>query len=226
MATDINVTTNNIYLYVPILIPKTQTQFMFNESIMNNYTIIFDSWYTERKISNDGRELQVYIGSAQHINSPKYLIGVFQTQNRIGVPNKANNIAIFDTNHVTNYFVELDGDRYPRDGVSTIFEEISYLDQYRDLKLLYKEYVEQLLNPYISYIDMKNFYPIQVIDFRFQVDHIRLNKKQILEEFSEDPDNERLFVILIRHRQLEMISDGNKIIEVIVIQTHIIVSIP
>ena len=53
------------------------------------------------KTSNDGRELQVDISSAQHINSPNYLVGVFQTQNRIGVPNKANNIAIFDTNHVT-----------------------------------------------------------------------------------------------------------------------------
>ena len=101
---------------------------------MNNYTINFDSWYTERKISNEGRELQVDIGSAHHINSPKNLLGVFQTQNRIGVPNKAINIGIFDTNHVTKYFVEIDGARYPRDGVSTNFEEKSHLDQYRDLK--------------------------------------------------------------------------------------------
>ena len=89
---------------MPTLIPNTQTQVMFYESIMNNYTITFDPWYTERKISNDGRELQVVIGSAEHNISPKYLIGVFQTQNRIGVPKKANNIAIFDTNHVTKYF--------------------------------------------------------------------------------------------------------------------------
>ena len=66
IATDFNVTINNLYLYQPILIPNTQTQVMFNESIMNNYTITFDSWYTERKISNDGRELQVDFGSAQH----------------------------------------------------------------------------------------------------------------------------------------------------------------
>ena len=49
---------------------------------MNNYTIIFDSWYTEWKISSDGRELQVDIGSAQHINTPNYLIGGFQTNDR------------------------------------------------------------------------------------------------------------------------------------------------
>ena len=57
---------------------------------------------------------------------------------------------------------------------------------------------------------MKNFYPTQVIDLRFQVDHITPEKIQLFEEFSEDPDNERLFINLIRHRQIEMISDGNK----------------
>ena len=73
MATDINVTNNNLYLYVPTLIPNTQTQFMFNESIMDKYTITSVSWYTERKKSNDGRELQVDIGGAQHNRSPQNL---------------------------------------------------------------------------------------------------------------------------------------------------------
>ena len=108
IANDINVTINSLYLYVPKLIPSTSTQVMFNEAIMNNYTITFDSWYTERKISNAGRELQVDIGSAQHINSPKYLISAFQTNDRT-TPNKASNPAIFDSNHVTKYFVEIDG---------------------------------------------------------------------------------------------------------------------
>ena len=79
IADDINVTINSLYLYVPILIPNSQTQVVFNEVIMKNYTITFVSWYTERKISNDGRELQVDIGSAQKINSPKNLISAFQT---------------------------------------------------------------------------------------------------------------------------------------------------
>ena len=61
---------------------------------------------------------------------------------------------------------------------------------------------------------MKKFYPNQVIDLRFQVDHITPKIIQLFEEFSEDPDNEKLFVILIRHRQIEMISDGSKNIEV------------
>ena len=69
---------------------------------------------------------------------------------------------------------------------------------------------------------MKNFYPFQVIDLRLQVDHFTPRKIQIFQEFSEDPDNERLFIILIRHRQIEVISDGNKIIEVKVIQMKIL----
>ena len=217
IADDINVTINSLYLYVPQLIPITQIQLMFNESIMNNYTITFDSWYTERKISNDGRELQVDIGSAQNINSPNYLISAFQT-NAGTTPNKNANPAIFDNNNVTKYFVEIDGVRYPKDGVLINFEENSYLDQYRDLKLFYKEYVgEDFMQPYFTYSDMKYLYPIQITDLRHQVDHITPKKIQLFQEFSEDPTNERLFIILIRHRQIEMISDGNKIIEVKVI---------
>ena len=101
IATDINVTIDSLHLYVPILIPNIQTRNLLNESIMNNYTITFDSWYTERKISNDGSELQFGIGSAQKINSPKYLIGAFQSIARIGTSNKANIPAAFETNHVT-----------------------------------------------------------------------------------------------------------------------------
>ena len=179
---------------------------------MNIYTITFDSWYTERKISNDGRELQVDIGSAQNNNRPKYVITAFQTNART-TPNKASNPAICDDNHVTKYFVELDGIRYPRDGVLTNFEETSYLDQYRDLKLFYREYVgEELLQPYITFPYMKYLYPIQITDLRHQVDHLTPKKIQLFEEFSQDPTNERLFLILISHRQNEMISDGNKII--------------
>ena len=121
IADDINVTINSLYLYVPHLIPSTTTPVMFNESILNNYTITFDSWYTERKVSNDGREPQVDIASAQHINSPKYLLSAFQTNART-TANKASNPAIFDNNHVTKYFVEIDGVRYPKDGVLTNFE--------------------------------------------------------------------------------------------------------
>ena len=217
IATDINVTINSLYLYVPVLIRRSETQVLFNESIMNNYTITFDSWHTERKISNDGREFQVDKGSAQKINSPKYLLGAFQTNART-TPNKARNTAVFDTNHVTKYFVEIDGVCYPKDGVLTNFEENSCLDQYKDLKLFYKKIVgEELLIPYISYPEVKDYYPFQITDLRHQVDHITAKTTQMFDEFSEDPANERLFLILVRHRQVEMVSDGDKFVEVKVI---------
>ena len=97
----INVTMKSLYLYVPTLTPNTQTQVLFNESLMNNYRITFDSWYTESEISNDGKEVQTHIGSAQNINSPKYLITVFQTNDRVRNPDKTCNPAVFDTNHGT-----------------------------------------------------------------------------------------------------------------------------
>ena len=64
---------------------------------------------------------------------------------------------------------------------------------------------------------MKDKYPIQLIDLRFQADHITPKKIQLLEEYREDPNNARLYVILIRRREIELISDGKKLIEVKII---------
>ena len=216
LANDINVTINSLYLFVPIITPNTETQVLFNESIKNKYTLTFDSWYTERKIVTDGGEFQVDIASSQSTNSPKYLIAAHQTEARVGTANKVNNIAIFDHVDVTKYFVEIDGFGYPKESVITNFTENDYLDQYRDLKSFYQEYVgEQLMNPFISYTDMKNKYPIQVIDLKHPIDHISPKKIQLFQEYKNDPvyANKRLYVILIRHKQIEMISDGNKFIE-------------
>ena len=52
-GTQINVTINSLYLFVPILIPTPETQLLFNESIQNNYRIFFDEWYTERRNVTD-----------------------------------------------------------------------------------------------------------------------------------------------------------------------------
>ena len=66
------------------------------------------------------------------------------------------------------HHVDIDGVCYSRDGVSIEYASNDYLDQYGDLKLFHKEYVgEELLRPFISYTDMKNKYPIQVIELRF-----------------------------------------------------------
>ena len=72
MADDVNVTINSLYLYIPNLIPSVENQLMFNEDSHNNYNISFDEWYTERRLISD-LLVQHDIGSAQQINSPKYI---------------------------------------------------------------------------------------------------------------------------------------------------------
>ena len=64
---------------------------------------------------------------------------------------------------------------------------------------------------------MKNKYPIQVIDLRTPADHITPKKIQLFEKYRADPANGRLYVILIRRREVELISVGNKLIEVKII---------
>ena len=92
---EINVTINNLYLFIPNLTPTVETQLMFNEATQNNYKISFDEYYTERRLISD-LIVQVDIGSAQQVNSPKYLICAHQNKDRIDSANKNKNNAIFD----------------------------------------------------------------------------------------------------------------------------------
>ena len=55
-----------------------------------------------------------------------------------------------------------------------------------------------------------------MIDLRHQLDHIIRKKIQLFQEYGLDRDNARLFLILIRRREIELISDGIKLIELIV----------
>ena len=143
---DIKVNFNKLFLFVPIIIPDAKTQAMFNDSVKDSFTLSFDHWTSDRKTVDTQLEYQVDIGNAQIINSPKYLIAVHQTADRIGVPNKTNNVAIFDHLNVRKYHVDIDGVRYPRDSVSIDYGLNDYVDQYRDLKVFYHEYLgEQLL---------------------------------------------------------------------------------
>ena len=128
------------------------------------------------------------------------------------------NTSIFDHLNVRKYFREIDDYRYPRDSVLTHYDLDDCVDQYKDVSLFYKEYLgELLIIPFIFFPDMKNKGPIQVIDLRFQFDHISFKKIQLLEDYRKYPAIARFFVIIIRRREIEMINDGNKLIEIQVI---------
>ena len=60
---------------------------------------------------------------------------------------------------------------------------------------------------------MKIFYLFQAFDLKHQVDHFTIKKIQLFQEYRVDPNNARIFVILIRHTQPKMVSDGNEINE-------------
>ena len=64
---------------------------------------------------------------------------------------------------------------------------------------------------------MKTKYPIEIIELRHQPDHITPKKNQLFLEYGADPENARFFLILIRRRENELISDGNKLIEINII---------
>ena len=60
---------------------------------------------------------------------------------------------------------------------------------------------------------MKSKHPFHVIDIRHQIDHISPQKIHMFEENRNDPANARFVITLNRHRQIETISDRNKLTE-------------
>ena len=55
---------------------------------------------------------------------------------------------------------------------------------------------------------------MKIIDLRHQSDHITPKKIQLLQEYDANTDNARLYVKLIRRREIELFSDGNNLIKV------------
>ena len=105
--------------------------------------------------------------------------------------------------------MEIDSIRYPRDSLLINFEQNDFIERYKDLRLFLEEYIgEQLLNPLISYPDKKTKSAIEILDLRHQPDDITPKRIQLFQENGTDPDNARLFLIIIRRREIELISDG------------------
>ena len=158
---------------------------------------------------------QADTGCSQQVNSPKFLYGAHQTPIRADTASKNNIIAVFDNLDLRKYFAEINGQRYPTDSSLMNYEENDYIEQNRDLKSFFKEYIgEPILGPFVSYPDMKTKYSIEVIDLRHQLDHITPKKIRLFHEFGADPENARFFMILIRRSEIELISHGNKLIGV------------
>ena len=66
--------------------------------------------------------VQLDIGSAQQVKSPSNLLCAHQTRDRKENPKKSNTRAIFDNVDLRKFYIEIDGLRYPRDGVLINFE--------------------------------------------------------------------------------------------------------
>ena len=61
---------------------------------------------------------------------------------------------------------------------------------------------------------MKTKYSIEIIDLRHQPDRITPMKIQLFQEYSADPQNANFYLIVIRRREIELISYGDKLIEI------------
>ena len=100
------------------------------------------------------------------------------------------------------------------------YDQNNYLDQYRDLTLFYGKYVgEPMMNPIITYDKTKRWYPFEISDLRFQVDHKSPKKNRFWKENCDNPVNTIIYIyiciiFLRKHKVIKMISHSYKVISV------------
>ena len=201
-------------MYIPTIIPSSQTQRNFNEAISERFTLLNEPWTFDRKPVNTAQEFQLDIGSANNINALLYLKAAHQKTHQPDLANTHSNIRF--NNAIFHVFVKkiyngIDRIRYPKNPIMTDYRENFYSNQYRDLKLFYDEYVgEELLFPIKTY-KMETYHPIQINDLWFQVDYITPERIRLFEEYDETPTHTDLYVTLIEQREIKMISGENTI---------------
>ena len=74
-----------------------------------------------------------------------------------------------------------------------------------------------MLIPIITFHRLKRWYPFQTIGLRLQVDHMSHKKNKFFKEYDDSSPNTIICIILRKHREHEMISDGSKVASVQVI---------
>ena len=72
-------------------------------------------------------KIQVDIGSAHKIISPKLRRASHQSLARLGASYNANNMAVFDKIYVFMYFFNIDGNKYAKDSVISIMTQMNIL---------------------------------------------------------------------------------------------------
>ena len=185
---------------------------MYSNYVSKNFTVCFDSLTTVKNPVNTGTEYQPDIGSPSNVDWSLCLSEVYQQIQRKNPASPSNqfNSAIFDTVNVRIYFVDFDSIRYAKYPVDNNYTESHFLDQYRDVKLFFQGYVgESILNPFISYLDLKTCYPIQINIWKFPINHILPMIIQFFVEYHEAPMNTILCNILMKQRDIKLVSDGN-----------------
>ena len=133
---DVNVTISSISLFVPQVIPSTETQYIINEAISKTFSLSYESCTTDCKPADTARDIQIDISSESIINFPFYPIAAHQKTQRPDPANPANNLsnnrfnnATFDHVEVRKYYSEIDSIRYPKNPIMVIFEENIYLEK-------------------------------------------------------------------------------------------------
>ena len=84
------------------------------------------------------------------------------------------------------------------------------MNQRRDLESFYRKlFGKQMVSPTITYDKRKTYIPIRINDLKFQVDYVTPEKN--FEGNVLAPTDTDLYDIILKHKEIKMVSDGRGI---------------
>lgn len=167
----------------------------------NEYILQFKTWQTIMKTGISGKSITLPLTNLYRSNrNPLFVMFAFQKGRR---NNQLVSTSLFDNMSLCNYYVEINGRKYPEDGVKANFKDGDVSQTYCNHLDYRRRYGKETnMIPYLTPVDFTGSRPIFVSDVVRQPDNISMAKPSIIlhAEFQneiKEADNVDLYVILV-----------------------------
>jgi len=150
------------------------------------------------------------------LEKPRWVIVAFQTGRR----SQTETPAVFDNIGLTNAYVTLNGDKYPREEILTDFARNDYARLYKsfdDFKKDFYGYDELVGGSQVSFPAFKTLFPIIVFDLTKQSEVIKTGAidMRVTLNFADVAANTAAYALIISDRLFKVVSDGKSISQLI-----------
>ena len=213
---DGKISLSNITWRVPHVKPETVSLEKLRQAIVNKQSIpvAFPARTCESNVVPQNRSVSWVANIVSGIEKPRWIIVGFQTaRNRT----QEQNPAVFDNLNITNAYVSLDSEKYPRYDKTINFPLNDYsllYEMFDNFKKEFHGFNSLIGGTQVNFATFKSLFPIVVFDVRHQSEKIKDGIANIRLQFDFNdvvPADTTSYTIIISDRLFILKSDGKNL---------------